>query len=79
MIVLNDKALESVTGGMTGDTIKDWNGIKYVEYVVKSGDCLSVIAMNHGTTLEAVKNLNPEIRNVDLIEVGQVIRIPYTV
>lgn len=44
-------------------------------YKVKSGDTLAAIAKKHGTTLAALKTLN-KISNVNLIFVGQVIKLP---
>ena len=46
-----------------------------VEYVVKSGDTLSKIAKMYNTTVEQLAKFN-NIQNVNLIVVGQVIRIP---
>lgn len=48
---------------------------KPIEYVVKSGDTLSEIAFRYGTTTEALASYN-NIKNPDLIYVGQVIKIP---
>lgn len=45
------------------------------EYVVKSGDTLSKIAKQYGTTVEELVKLN-NISNPNLIIVGQVIKIP---
>ncbi|MCS6770484.1 MAG: LysM peptidoglycan-binding domain-containing protein [Kiritimatiellae bacterium] len=44
------------------------------EYVVKSGDSLSVIAARHGTTVRALKEVN-NLKS-DLIRVGQKLKIP---
>ena len=44
-------------------------------HVVKSGDTLGAIAKKHGTTLATLKKLN-DIKNVNLIFVGQVIKLP---
>lgn len=44
-------------------------------YKVKSGDTLSGIAKKHGTTVAILKKLN-DIKNVNLIFVGQVIKLP---
>jgi len=44
-------------------------------YKVKSGDTLAGIAKTHGTTLAVLKKLN-KIANVNLIFVGQVIKLP---
>lgn len=47
-----------------------------VEYVVRPGDSLWLIAQRYGTTVEAIKRLNG--LTSDLISVGQVLRIPVT-
>lgn len=44
-------------------------------YTVRSGDTLSEIAQEHGTTVEKLKSLN-NISNVNNIKVGQKIKIP---
>lgn len=46
------------------------------EYVVKKGDTLSAIAKRYGTTVDALLKANPNIKNPNLIKVGQVIIIP---
>lgn len=43
-------------------------------YVVKSGDNLSIIAQNYNTTVQNIQNKN-DIKNPDLIYVGQVLKI----
>jgi N-acetylmuramoyl-L-alanine amidase len=45
-------------------------------YEVKSGDTMSEIAEEHGVTLYALSRANPQIKNIDLIYVGQNIVIP---
>jgi murein DD-endopeptidase MepM/ murein hydrolase activator NlpD len=45
-------------------------------YVVKSGDTLSAIAKANGTTVQAIKDANPQITNVNLIKPGQAFTIP---
>lgn len=45
------------------------------EYVVKKGDTLSAIAKKFGTTVEELAKTNG-IKNVNLISVGQVLKIP---
>ena len=45
-------------------------------YVVKKGDNLSIIAGQHKTTLNKLIELNPQIKNIDLIYPGQVINLP---
>tara|TARA_R100001082_G_scaffold93021_1_gene59762 strand:- start:711 stop:1451 length:741 start_codon:yes stop_codon:yes gene_type:complete len=46
------------------------------KYTVKKGDTLSEIARDHGTTLKAVKEANPEIKDLNKIKPGQKIKIP---
>lgn len=46
-----------------------------IYYTVKSGDTLGKIAKKYGTTVEKLKSLNPQIKNVDLIYPKQKIRI----
>lgn len=44
-------------------------------YTVKSGDTLSKIAQKHNTTVAAIAKLN-NIRNINIISVGQKLEIP---
>ncbi|MGG7058470.1 LysM peptidoglycan-binding domain-containing protein [Clostridium tertium] len=50
------------------------NSISVINYVVKSGDTLSEIAQNYGTTYQAIAKLNG-ISNPNLIYTGQVLKI----
>ena len=45
-------------------------------YIVQSGDTLKKIAAWTGTSLEALRQANPQISNANLIYVGQVINLP---
>lgn len=45
-------------------------------YEVKSGEALSVIAKNHGVTLNDILKANPQIKHPDQIYAGQQIEIP---
>jgi len=45
-------------------------------YTVRSGDTLSKIAAAHKVTVQMILDINPQITNPDVIEVGQVIMIP---
>lgn len=47
-------------------------------YTVKRGDTLSAIAKQYNTTVAALAKLNPQIKNVNLIYVGQVITVSGT-
>ncbi len=46
------------------------------DYTVKKGDTLSAIAKAYGLTLQQLLEANPQIKNPNLIKVGQVIKIP---
>ncbi|HEU0295051.1 MAG TPA: LysM peptidoglycan-binding domain-containing protein [Anaerolineales bacterium] len=45
-------------------------------YVVKAGDTLAKIARHYGISVKALCAANPQISNIDLLYVGQVINIP---
>ncbi|KAK4495591.1 hypothetical protein PRZ48_012859 [Zasmidium cellare] len=45
-------------------------------YDVRSGDTLSAIANNFNITLAAIVDANPQIADIDVIEVGQIINVP---
>lgn len=47
-------------------------------YTVKKGDTLSGIAKSYSTTVSALMKLNPQIKNANLIYVGQVITVSGT-
>lgn len=44
-------------------------------HIVQRGDTLRIIAAKYGTTVDALLALNPNIKNANLIYVGQVIRV----
>lgn len=48
------------------------------EYKVKKGDTLYAIAKTYGTTVNAIKNLNPEIKDINVIYEGQIIKVSGT-
>ena len=48
----------------------------YRKYVVKPNDTFSGIAWNFGIPEATLRAYNPEIENIDLIRVDQMIRIP---
>ncbi len=45
-------------------------------YTVKSGDNLSKIATTHGTTIKAIRALNPTVATTDRIKVGDKLKMP---
>lgn len=45
-------------------------------YTVASGDTLSHIAVKKGVSLRALKAVNPQIQDIDMIRVGQLVNIP---
>jgi len=47
-----------------------------MNYTVKPGDTLFFIARRHGTTVNRILELNPQITNPNLIRPGQIIRLP---
>lgn len=49
---------------------------KATTYKVRKGDTLSEIAQAHGVTLTALERANPQIKNPNLILIGQVLHIP---
>ena len=55
-----------------GDKVDEPTG---TNYTVKKGDTLSAIAKKYGTTVKAIADQN-KIKNVNLINIGQVLVIP---
>ena len=45
-------------------------------HTVKQGDTIGTIAQKYGVTVDAIKAINPQLTNPNLIYVGQVIVIP---
>lgn len=50
----------------------------YVNYIIQRGDSVSELAEKYGCTMEQILSFNPEIKNPDLIRVGDLLRIPET-
>lgn len=46
-----------------------------IYYTVKAGDTLTAIARRNGTTVLAILKLNPDIKNPNVIRIGQKIRV----
>jgi hypothetical protein len=51
-------------------------GVAPEEHVVRAGETMVVIAKQHGITLKALLTANPQIKDPNLIRVGQVINLP---
>ncbi len=47
------------------------------KYVVKAGDTLSALAKRFHTTIEDLMKDNPEIKDPNLIFVGQTLTVPF--
>ncbi|HOZ54087.1 MAG TPA: LysM peptidoglycan-binding domain-containing protein [Bacilli bacterium] len=62
----------------TSTTQKDDSEEKDI-VIIKIGDTLSSIADYYGTTVEAILKLNPQIKNPNIIHVGQSIYVPHIV
>lgn len=68
--------------GLTGDLLNIGQILKipssettpYIEYTVRSGDSLWLIAQRYNTSVNAIKNLNK--LTGDLLNIGQTLRIP---
>ena len=65
---LNETDLADVSGGA-------YQGACFV-YVVRSGDCLSVIAQKYNTTVALLQEIN-NIEDANSIQAGKKILIPY--
>lgn len=70
------KALYDVYLGMQENVPSPGPETDVVEYVVRSGDTLWLLARRYGTTVEAIKNLNGLTSN--MLNIGQVLKIPAT-
>ncbi len=71
--VKEKKTVPDTKGAPKTSTIDPGAG---VDYTVKKGDTLTSIAKKYGTTVQALLEANPQIKNPNLIKVGQVIKIP---
>lgn len=71
--ITNSKSRVGVNGQVTG-----WidHPAVVVIYKVRAGDTLNKIANAYKTTLSAILKANPDIKNPDLIHVGDLIKIP---
>ncbi len=49
---------------------------EYTVYVVRSGDYLAKISKRYNITIAAIRELNPSVKNSDMIRVGQKLKLP---
>lgn len=64
------------TGSKTGSSpSEETKPVDLVSYIIKSGDTLLGIALEYGTTVEAINAVNPDT-SLDLIFPGQEIKVP---
>lgn len=70
------RALYDVYLGAQGSMPSPGPGTDVIEYVVRSGDTLWLLAQRYGTTVDAIRNLNGLTSN--MLNIGQVLRIPAT-
>lgn len=68
------KALYDVYLGAHENVPSPGPGTDIVEYVVRSGDTLWLLAQRYGTTVDAIRNLNGLTSN--MLNIGQVLKIP---
>ncbi|MCH5249216.1 MAG: LysM peptidoglycan-binding domain-containing protein [Lachnospiraceae bacterium] len=68
------QALYNIFLGIQENIPSNNPGSGYVEYTVRSGDSLWLIAQRYGTTVDAIKRLNG--LTSDSLYIGQVLRIP---
>lgn len=74
-----DNYPEKILGGVTTPKPETAPPSKQIKtYIVQRGDTLSGIAVKHGMTLARIKELNPQIKNPNLIYAGQTIYVEGT-
>ncbi|MCM1305640.1 MAG: LysM peptidoglycan-binding domain-containing protein [Lachnospiraceae bacterium] len=70
------RVLYDIYLGVQGNIPSPDPGTDVIEYVVRSGDTLWLLAQRYGTTVDAIRNLNGLTSN--MLNIGQVLRIPAT-
>lgn len=68
------RELYNVYLGAQGNVPSPGPGTDVIEYTVRSGDTLWLLAQRYGTTVDAIKNLNGLTSN--MLNIGQVLKIP---
>ena len=75
---LNQEQMDAVSGGKNeggyGYRPREKSGCFI--YKIRSGDNLTKIARNNGTTVQAIMRVNPELQNLNFIVAGCYIYIP---
>lgn len=71
--MLNVTSKKGVSGSWINPSQNKDDGKKY--HIVKSGEVATNIAQKYGITLSKLKNLNPFIKNIDLIYPNQKLRV----
>ena len=66
--IINDSELTNVTGGA-------YSGPCFY-YTIQKGDCLSALAVKFKTTQAILMELNPSIKNPDVIYAGAKLLVP---
>ena len=74
---LNENEIMEVNGGLVNNNGKGngYTGSCFV-YIIKKGDCLSVIAQRYGTTVKTLCEIN-NTANPDKIYTGNKLLVPY--
>lgn len=68
------RELYNVYLGAQGNVPSPGPGTDVIEYTVRSGDTLWLLAQRYGTTVDAIKNLNGLTSN--MLNIGQALKIP---
>ena len=66
--LLNENDLSQVSGGANSDRV--------IEYTVKEGDTLAKIATKYHTNVNAIMAINLQIKDVNIVKPGTVIKVP---
>ena len=72
-IKVSGKATSANTGATTSSSSSSSSSTS--TYKIKSGDNLSTIAKKYKTTVNALLSLNPSIKNVNALQIGQSIKV----
>ena len=73
---LNMNEMENVNGGRGGSPTVLPRKEGFIVYQIAGDENLTKIAKRYGTTVKAIKNVNPTIDNVNFIRAGYWIYIP---